>query len=75
MTFPVFKKALRYVPVIEREIKMEELKFKWKKLKLRLDEGVEQESLKRTLISQKKDLKAQIMYRTALISCPLFKRI
>lgn len=61
MTFPIFKKALKYVPIVEKEIKMEELKFQWKKTKLRLDEGVVLEELKDTLVQQKRDLKAKIM--------------
>jgi hypothetical protein len=38
MSFPIFKKALKQIPVEENEYLIEELKFKWRKIKLELKE-------------------------------------
>ena len=38
MNFPIFKKAIKQIPIAENDIKIEELKLEWKKQKMKLEE-------------------------------------
>ncbi|CAI2380586.1 unnamed protein product [Moneuplotes crassus] len=60
MSFPIFKNAVKYIPVAEREIKLEDAKFQWRKIKLKLEEGVSSPTKKDHLQQQKKEYQKQI---------------
>ena len=61
MNFPIFKKALKFIPSVEKELKLEELKFQWKKIKMKLEEKHDNDDARKELESQKNELKNQIM--------------
>lgn len=66
MSFPVFKNAIKHIPVAEREMKLEELKFQWKKIKMKLEEGVNSPRKREGLVDKKKQFGKQIRYEIFL---------
>jgi len=55
MTFVAFKKAIKKIPIAENDYRVEEIKLKWKKIKMELQETKDKrkiaylETLKKTI--------------------------
>lgn len=61
MSFPKFKKAIKQIPVAEIELKIEELKFEWRKLKLKLEE-ITDEQKRKEIDAKKNAIKKEIWF-------------
>jgi hypothetical protein len=60
MTFPVFKKAIKQIPIAENEFKIEELKLEWTRAKMKLEENKDSNK-QAELENKRKSIKKQIL--------------